>query len=198
MEGRSKVRARWNFLNILSSLLDKRVTELQMNSLWRQNQPTKSKERPKFCVKCNYSIDQFVLRDLLTSVKFCVKCNYSLDQFVLRDLLTSFNSSKQIKGNVEAMSRQSLKQNKENTSSTDSFQYLTTIKKEFLLFTSFSIMLRPFDQGFNKWYDTPICLLLKSLPRKCKLFLYAKLNPPSLPNYWINSNSTYKDECWNK
>ena len=127
-----------------------------MKSFWRQNQPTKYKERPKFCVKCNYSIDQFVLRDLLTSVKFCVKFNYSLDQFVLRDLLTSFNSSKQIKGNVEAMSRQSLKQNKENTSWTDSFQYLTTIKKEFLLFTSFSIMLRPFDQGFNKWYDTPI------------------------------------------
>ena len=94
-----------------------------MNSLWRQNQPTKSKERPKFCVKCNYSIDQFVLRDLLTS----------------------FNSWKQIKGNVEAMSRQSLKQNKEKTSSTDSFQYLTTIKKEFLLFTSFSIMLTCWD-----------------------------------------------------
>ena len=172
-----------------------------MKSFWRQNQPTKYKERPKFCVKCNYSIDQFVLRDLLTSVKFCVKCNYSLDQFVLRDLLTSFNSSKQIKGNVEAMSRQSLKQNKENTSWTDSFQYLTTIKKEFLLFTSFSIMLTCWDLLIRVLISdmTPqFCLVLKSLPRKCKLFLYAKLNTPSLPNYWINSNSTYKDECWNK
>ena len=156
-----------------------------MKSFWRQNQPTKCKERPKFCVKCNYSIDQFVLRDLLTSVKFCVKCNYSLDQFVFRDLLTSFNSSKQIKGNVEAMSRQSLKQNKENTSSTDSFQYLTTIKKEFLLFTSFSIMLRPFDQGFNEWYDTPILSGIEVIAAQMQIILVCKTQhsfPPKLLN----------------
>ena len=51
------------------------------------------------------------------------------------------------------MLRQSLKQNKENTISTDSIQYLTTIMimKGFMLFTNVSIMLRPFDQGFNKY-----------------------------------------------
>ena len=82
----------------------------------------------------------------------------------------------QNEGNVEAMSRQSLKQNKENTSSTDSFQHRTTIMKEFLLFTSFTIMLRPVDQGFNKWHAPQFCLVLKLSPRKCKLFLYAKLS----------------------
>ena len=83
------------------------------------------------------------------------------------------------------MSRQSLKQNKENTSSTDSFQYLTTIKKEFLLFTSFSIMLRPFDQGFNKWYDTAILSGIEVIAAQMQIILVCKTQhsfPPKLLN----------------